>query len=66
MDGWSPPPHPAPTYLQVFADRPQELVRGLSLAQRHEEELPGSGKGICARAAPSVMAQGPWGSGHSK
>lgn len=56
MDGWSPPPHPAPAYLQVFADRPQELVRGLSLAQRHEEELPGSGKGICARAAPSVMA----------
>lgn len=59
MDGWSPPAHPVPTYLQVFAHRPQELVRGLSLAQRHKEELPGSEKGICARAAPSVTAQSP-------
>lgn len=48
MDGWSPPPHPVPAYLQVFADRPQELVCGLSLAQGHKEELPECRKGICA------------------
>lgn len=53
MDGWSPPPHPSiPSYLQVFADRPQELVRGLPLAQRHKEELPGSGKGFLPELPP--------------
>lgn len=60
MDRWNSPPHPSiPAYLQVFADRHQELVRSLPLAQRHKEELPGSGKGISARAAPSVTAQSP-------
>lgn len=67
MDGWmEPPPHPVPAYLQVFADRPQELVCGLSLAQGHKEELPESRKGICARAVPLVTAQSPWRPGHSK
>lgn len=46
-------------YLQVFADRLQELVRGLPPAQRHKKELPGRGKVVCTRAAPLVMAQGP-------
>lgn len=38
------PPARHSAYLQVFAERPQELEGGLPLAQRHEEELRAGGQ----------------------